>query len=848
MAVELISAAAIAANVTGNGPSPSEGTMRSGFAAAINSVGLYIAFTSNATDLVPGLSFSGTGDLFLRNRLTNTTRCVSVHPTTGIPLGNVGEFAIAGTGSVVAFTTDAPVYAGDPPGSSDVLVYDSVAGTTAVVTVAHHGGAADGDSIVAGVSGSGRFIVYSSEATNLVPGGKASPNIYRYDRETGTTVFVDGYQGSRIDLSSGGNVAAFVVSDATGGPDKANVYTHDFTTGVTAVASAKPDGSPADALSSSDLDFDLSGDGLKVAFSTSVRMTPHDLNDETDVYVRDLAAATTTLVSAGPDGNSNSRWGAGHPRISGTGRHVVFESFSKLTSQADLDPARPSGRDVFVSDLQNGEVRLVSADRTGAFELGGHSPQITAFGDFVLYFSDNPGAIFGDTPGVMTRVVVRELATGIAAVLNRRPDGTVFDLGPAFAFDAAISYAGRAVALSAGAGPVGTTWVDGVSDMNDAGDVVVVPYAPDTKPPYATVGPLPPLRERAAYYDFHITWVEDGWMDPASVSTGDVVITGPRGFRQPAVLLYATPMPNSNRIVARYRFASPAGIFDQGLNARYAIEAAEGEVWDAGGNATAGPVDGGMILIGIPAVDGPDLRVQSFEGAVPANVIGGARRKPRALRVTVINDGPRSAVGSVTVRVVASTDGFADASDPIVAELPGQELTLGHRESKVFKLRVGAFPAALDGDYRLLAVVDPGDVMPERIESNNTATHDTTIRIAAPFVDLGVSAPSLTGRLAPGKKASLAVTLRNDGNQPAATVTPLRVRLTTDPANPAAVARVIDVPLKLKLKPGASRLVRAKLTLPADMPPGAYFVVTELLAADPDPSDNTATSASPVTV
>ncbi len=63
---------------------------------------------------------------------------------------------------------------------------------------------------------------------------------------------------------------------------------------------------------------------------------------------------------------------------------------------------------------------------------------------------------------------------------------------------------------------------------------------------------------------------------------------------------------------------------------------------------------------------------------------------------------------------------------------------------------------------------------------------------------------------------------------------------------------MIDVPLRLRLKPGATGLVRAKLALPADLAPGSYFVVVETLTGtpwtDPDPSDDTATSASPVAV
>jgi len=107
--------------------------------------------------------------------------------------------------------------------------------------------------------------------------------------------------------------------------------------------------------------------------------------------------------------------------------------------------------------------------------------------------------------------------------------------------------------------------------------------------------------------------------------------------------------------------------------------------------------------------------------------------------------------------------------------------------------------------------------------------------------------PVLTGRLAPGKKATLLVTASNGGNQTAKGVQQVRVKLTTNPAEPAAAARAIDTSLKLNLKPGATRALHAKLTLPTDLRAGSYFVVVELLPGapwtDPNPANDVATSA-----
>jgi hypothetical protein len=391
--------------------------------------------------------------------------------------------------------------------------------------------------------------------------------------------------------------------------------------------------------------------------------------------------------------------------------------------------------------------------------------------------------------------------------------------------------------------------VPGVTDVNNGPDVMAYALGPtsvDLLAPTAAVAAIAPVTTPGVQtLDVAVTYADNTAVDATTLGTGDVVVTGPGGFRGVPALISVTPAGPAPQIVAHYTLAMLRP-FDAGDNGTWTVETVAGEVKDTAGNAiVAGAI--GSFTVNVPLGDGPDLAAGSLQGALPAFVVGGARQKLKPLVFTLANTGNAPATGAVTVRLLASADNVADPGDAVVVELPNRKLKLAPGKSKVFKLKPPAFPAVADGTYRLIAVADAGGTLPERMESNNAASLATPVLISAPFVDLGVSSPSLSGKLVPGKKATLLVTARNEGNQTAKGVQRLTVRLTTDPANPAAVWRTTEATVKLNLKPRASKLLRSKLTLPADLPPGSYFVVVELAAggpwgADPDPSDNVATS------
>src|SRR5262249_55118667 len=150
----------------------SDGTRADGESvnAAISADGRFVAFESQATNLVPG-DTNGMGDVFVRDRMTGTTTRVSVASDGSQADGESFRPAISADGTVVVFESRATnLIAGDSNAAADVFVHDRATGATTRVSVASDGTGGDRTSYLAGISGDARIVAFTSEATNLVPG------------------------------------------------------------------------------------------------------------------------------------------------------------------------------------------------------------------------------------------------------------------------------------------------------------------------------------------------------------------------------------------------------------------------------------------------------------------------------------------------------------------------------------------------------------------------------------------------------------------------------------------------------------------------------------------------------
>ncbi|HMJ00502.1 MAG TPA: PASTA domain-containing protein [Gaiellaceae bacterium] len=330
------------------------------FFPAISSDGHFVAFYSDASNLVAG-DTNGSRDVFVDDYQTGELTRVSVD-SSGVE-ANDDSFApaISADGRFVAFSSAASnLVAGDMNGADDVFVRDRQEGTTTRVSVAPGGAEANGGSFSPSISGDGRYVAFLSDATNLVAGDTNSVrDVFVFDRQTGTTM--------RASVDSAG-----VQAD---------------------IDSATPV---------------LSADGRFVAFSSfSDNLIPLDQNESSDVFVRNLLAGTTTRVSE-YQGGFESDFDSLRPAISADGRFVAFDSDADNLAFGDVNDAF----DVFVKDRQTDVLTQASVDDSGT-QVSGDSirPAVSADGRIVAFYSDASNLVPGDTNG-STDVFVHDRRSG----------------------------------------------------------------------------------------------------------------------------------------------------------------------------------------------------------------------------------------------------------------------------------------------------------------------------------------------------------------------------------------------------------------------------------------------------
>ena len=383
--------------------------------------------------------------------------------TTRVSVNNAGVHGngdsqlpvISANGRYVAYASVASnLVPGDANGKSDVFIFDRETQVTSRISVASNG--AEGNEASGGVSfgpadlsADGRFVVFSSNASNFVPGDTDNANdIFLHDRTTGTTSRVAwgvfGEQSRYPSISSDGQHISFQSGYALlpGSNNGQDIYLYDVQAGQTTRVSVN---SAGNAANSSCYISSISANGLIVAFdSYATNLVTDDTNGTQDVFVHDLAVATTTRVSVSSAGLEGSQY-SGSPDLSDDGLIVVFTSDGSNLVPNDTNNVG----DVFVHDRASGTTTRVSVNSSG-IEANGSSvhPSISPSGRFVVFLSNATNLVANDTNGSID-IFVHDRLSGITTRANVDSEGNQGH-GRSSGFDgrASISEGGIEIAFS----------------------------------------------------------------------------------------------------------------------------------------------------------------------------------------------------------------------------------------------------------------------------------------------------------------------------------------------------------------------------------------------------------------
>jgi Tol biopolymer transport system component len=371
---------------------------------SISGNGRYVTFDSNARNLVSPPLSDPLQEVYRHDRDTGETVLVSVG-FDGKPADNGALGAkISRGGRFVAFDSDGSnLVAGVSASGTQVYRRDLTAGKTALVSVSSSGEPANTTAFTLAMSADGRYVVFLSDATNLAAGAGGHYHVFVRDVVAGVTTVEDATPGgdpgngdaSHADITPDGRWLAFssdapdLVGDDTNGVG--DVFLRDRRAKKTILVSVARGGGSGSDLSNQPV---ISDDGSLVAFTSFARnLVAGDTNGELDVFVRHVKAGTTERVSVSSAGGQGSGSSA-VPSISADGRRVAF-----LSRAANLVADDTNGRDdVFVRDRTTGTTFRASLAYNGAQARNYSSyPEISADGRLVTFSSPAGNLVRHDT-------------------------------------------------------------------------------------------------------------------------------------------------------------------------------------------------------------------------------------------------------------------------------------------------------------------------------------------------------------------------------------------------------------------------------------------------------------------
>lgn len=419
--------------------------------------GRYTVFVgSAATNLAAGLTDAGhTENVFLFDRVAGTVALVSHNSasTTTTANGRSGDPVISADGRYVAFKSFATDIVPGQTFSSlgNVFLFDRITASTMLVSHASGSPSGSGNGLVTGInlSGDGSYVVFNSEATNLVAGHVETNfgfDVFLFDRATGTVNLVSRAAGTAATTANGtssypaisrdGKFVTFVSSatDLVPGVTYANTGTDVFLYDRVAGENALVSRSAASAMVSgngSSASPDISADGRYVAYAsaaTDLVAGATDANNTTDVFLFDAQTATTTLVShVYTSPTTTATGGAGRPAISANGQYVLIKgdgAYVPNYSSPNLDG------DIFLFDRVTGGIVLVSRSSVSPTVTGNDAPlnqgRLSDDGRFVTFSCEATNHVAGQIDTNFSEdIFLFDRLSGVNALVSHAFDSAV---------------------------------------------------------------------------------------------------------------------------------------------------------------------------------------------------------------------------------------------------------------------------------------------------------------------------------------------------------------------------------------------------------------------------------------
>jgi subtilisin family serine protease len=372
-----------------------------GFATgtAISADGRFIAFSTDASNLVPG-DTNNQYDVFVYDRQNRSIERVSVSSSGQQSNNWSGQPSISADGRFVGFNSMASnLVPGDTNNDSEIFVYDRQMRTIERVNISNTGeqgnlGSFGEFSGKHSISSDGRYVAFSSWASNLVPGDtNNAPDIFVHDRHLRTTERVSvsnsGGQGNDFSkypsISADGRFVAFAsaASNLTPGAPGVGwgIFVFDRQTRTT------------ERISRGFGETSINADGRYVAFSSDYTdLVPGDTNQCSDIFLYDRQARTIERVNLSNSGDQGDS-GSGYIAISADGRFITYGS-----SASSLVPGDTNNQfDIFLYDRQSRLTESLSVSLNGALANGRNYPAaVSADGRFVSFLSEASNLVSGD--------------------------------------------------------------------------------------------------------------------------------------------------------------------------------------------------------------------------------------------------------------------------------------------------------------------------------------------------------------------------------------------------------------------------------------------------------------------